>query len=125
MDRVGPGQEHRRPPSSPGGSVSEPATRPLALVTGASSGIGRELAKQFAEHGFDLIVAAEDVELDDATETLRGLGGAVAPVSVDLRRRRTSSASSPPTADPAGRWTLPRSTPVSATAGPSSRPTST
>jgi uncharacterized protein len=67
--------------------VSQPSTRPLALVTGASSGIGFELAKQFAEHGFDLIVAAEDVELDDATETLRGLGGAVAPVSVDLRRR--------------------------------------
>ena len=62
-------------------------TRPLALVTGASSGIGRELAKQFAEHGFDLIVAAENVELDDAVEELRGFGGAVAPVSVDLTRR--------------------------------------
>jgi len=66
--------------------VSQPAVRPLALVTGASSGIGRELAKQFAENGFDLIVAAENVELDDAVEELRGLGGAVAPVSVDLTR---------------------------------------
>jgi short-subunit dehydrogenase len=66
--------------------VSE-SPRPLALVTGASSGIGRELAKQFAEHGFDLIVAAEDVELDDAVEELRTLGGAVAPVSVDLTKR--------------------------------------
>jgi short-subunit dehydrogenase len=63
------------------------SARPLALVTGASSGIGRELAKQFAEHGYDLIVAAEDVELDDATEELRALGGAVAPVSVDLTER--------------------------------------
>jgi short-subunit dehydrogenase len=35
-------------------------TRPLALVTGASSGIGHELARQFAGNGFDLIVAAED-----------------------------------------------------------------
>ncbi|WP_245159876.1 SDR family NAD(P)-dependent oxidoreductase [Blastococcus sp. CT_GayMR19] len=34
--------------------MSEPAVRSLALVTGASSGIGLELAKQFAEHGFDL-----------------------------------------------------------------------
>ena len=68
------------------GTVSDSA-RPLALVTGASSGIGRELAKQFAEHGFDLIVAAEDVELDDATEELRGMGAVVAPVSVDLTRR--------------------------------------
>jgi uncharacterized protein len=66
--------------------VSQPTARPLALVTGASSGIGRELAKQFAENGFDLIVAAEDVELDDAVEELRGLGVAVAPVSVDLTR---------------------------------------
>jgi short-subunit dehydrogenase len=67
--------------------VSESAVRPLALVTGASSGIGLELAKQFAEHGFDLIVAAEDVELDDAVEELRTYGVAVAPVSVDLTIR--------------------------------------
>jgi short-subunit dehydrogenase len=66
--------------------VSAPPPRPLALVTGASSGIGRELAKQFAEHGHDLVVAAEDVELDDAVEELRGYGVAVAPVSVDLTR---------------------------------------
>ena len=32
---------------------------PLAVVTGASSGIGYELAKQFAAHDFALIVAAE------------------------------------------------------------------
>lgn len=67
--------------------MSQPAARPLALVTGASSGIGRELAKRFAETGFDLVVAAEDVELDDAVEELRGMGATVAPVSVDLTRR--------------------------------------
>jgi short-subunit dehydrogenase len=67
--------------------VTLPVARPLALVTGASSGIGRELAKQFAENGFDLIVAAEDVELDDAVEELRGMGATVAPVSVDLTKR--------------------------------------
>ena len=38
-------------------TVSE---RQLAVITGASSGIGRELAREFAEHGYDLIVAAED-----------------------------------------------------------------
>ena len=64
-----------------------PAARPLALVTGASSGIGRELAKQFAENGFDLIVAAEDVELGDAVEVLRTYSGAVGPVSVDRTLR--------------------------------------
>jgi uncharacterized protein len=35
-------------------------SRPLAVVTGASSGIGRELAARFAENGYDLVVAAED-----------------------------------------------------------------
>lgn len=33
--------------------------RPLAVVTGTSSGIGYQLAKAWAEHGFDLVVAAE------------------------------------------------------------------
>jgi short-subunit dehydrogenase len=54
-------------------------TRPLAVVTGASSGIGYELAKQFAEHDFDLIVAAED----DAIHTAAAELGADA-VQVDL-----------------------------------------
>ncbi|GLZ28930.1 oxidoreductase [Lentzea sp. NBRC 105346] len=35
--------------------------KPLAVVTGASSGIGLELAKVFADNGFDLVVAAEDM----------------------------------------------------------------
>ncbi|MEU4426498.1 SDR family NAD(P)-dependent oxidoreductase [Actinoplanes sp. NPDC024001] len=37
-------------------------TKPLAAVTGASSGIGLELAKQFTENGFDVIEAV-DVDL--------------------------------------------------------------
>jgi uncharacterized protein len=56
--------------------------QPLALVTGASSGIGFELARQFAEHGFDLVIAAEDDELASAA---RELGDAVVEsVQVDL-----------------------------------------
>jgi short-subunit dehydrogenase len=35
-------------------------TKPFAVVTGASSGIGFELAKQFAQNGFDVLVTAED-----------------------------------------------------------------
>jgi short-subunit dehydrogenase len=53
--------------------------RPLAVVTGASSGIGYELAKQFADNGFDLIVAAEDPRITQVAAEL----GAEA-VQVDL-----------------------------------------
>jgi NADP-dependent 3-hydroxy acid dehydrogenase YdfG len=48
--------------------------RPLALVTGASSGIGYELAKQFADNGFDLIIAAQDDELQTAKQELQATG---------------------------------------------------
>lgn len=58
--------------------------RPLALVTGASSGIGLELAKQFADHGFDLVVAAEDDELAEAARDLAARGVSVEPIRVDL-----------------------------------------
>jgi uncharacterized protein len=59
-------------------------SRPLAVVTGASSGIGRELAKQFAANGFDLIIAAEDGELQGAARELEQLGARVDAVQVDL-----------------------------------------
>jgi len=59
-------------------------SRSLAVVTGASSGIGRELAKQFAANEFDLIVAAEDAELEPAAAELRALGVDVDAVQVDL-----------------------------------------
>ncbi|WP_409332119.1 SDR family NAD(P)-dependent oxidoreductase [Trujillonella humicola] len=62
-------------------------SRPLAVVTGASSGIGLELARQFATHGFDLVVNAEDAELDDAAASLRAEGVDVAAVRTDLRER--------------------------------------
>jgi short-subunit dehydrogenase len=61
-------------------------TRPLAVVTGASSGIGRELAEQFAQHGFDLVIAAEDGAIHDAASELRAHGAHVEPVQVDLAR---------------------------------------
>ena len=58
--------------------------RPLAVVTGASSGIGRELAKQFAENGYDLLVCAEDAGIEHAASELRGTGAEVTALQADL-----------------------------------------
>ena len=60
------------------------SSRPLAVVTGASSGIGLELARQFAEHDFDLLIAAEDDAIEDSAEELRASGGQVQAAQVDL-----------------------------------------
>ncbi|WP_375485416.1 SDR family NAD(P)-dependent oxidoreductase [uncultured Mycobacterium sp.] len=51
-----------------------------ASITGASSGIGFELAKQFAEHGYDLVVAAEDDGIHRAANSLSRTGIHVEPV---------------------------------------------
>jgi short-subunit dehydrogenase len=56
----------------------------LALVTGASDGIGLELARQFGEHGYDLLICAEDAGLDRAAAELRGTGAEVTAVRADL-----------------------------------------
>jgi uncharacterized protein len=56
----------------------------LAVVTGASSGIGLSLARQFVENGFDVVVTAEDDELHTAVTQLQGAGRIVIPVQADL-----------------------------------------
>jgi short-subunit dehydrogenase len=59
-------------------------TAPLAVVTGASSGIGYELANQFAKNGFDLLIVAEDADIVQAAEALRGQGTNVESAQLDL-----------------------------------------
>ena len=59
-------------------------SKPFAIVTGASSGIGLELAHICAHEGFDLLVAADRPELQAAAERLRAHGANVTTVETDL-----------------------------------------
>ena len=61
-------------------------TKPFAVVTGASSGIGFELAKQFAQNGFDVLVTAEDNGLQSASKDIEALGANVHVVQADLAK---------------------------------------
>ena len=64
--------------------MTQTDARPLAVVTGASSGIGLELAKQFAQNGFDLLVVAEDEAINGAATELESYGVAVQGSQIDL-----------------------------------------
>jgi short-subunit dehydrogenase len=48
--------------------------RPLAVITGASSGIGYELAKLAAEDGYDLVIAADEPSIVEAQAGLEQHG---------------------------------------------------
>lgn len=56
----------------------------LAVVTGAAMGIGYNLAKVFAENGFDLVIGDNDQALEKAEADFRGLGVQVKAVKADL-----------------------------------------
>lgn len=57
---------------------------PLAIVTGASTGIGYELAKCSAKNGFDLIIAADEPQIKEAASQLRAFGVRVDAIHADL-----------------------------------------
>lgn len=62
--------------------------RKLALITGASSGIGLELARQCGENGFDLVLCAEDAGIEGVAGALTAACGVGAyAVRADLRSR--------------------------------------
>lgn len=66
--------------------MSTPNTRKFAVVTGASSGIGLELARQCVEHDFDVLICADTAAIEDAALQLGGKT-AVDPIVADLSTR--------------------------------------
>jgi len=69
--------------------------RPLAIVTGASSGIGFHLAQRCVDHGFDLLIAADEPAIAGAAGTRRRPGVEVEPLEVMARRATNGSSGSP------------------------------
>ena len=61
-------------------------TKQFAVVTGASGGIGLELAKQFAEHGYDLLIVADSAKIYEASNALRGYPVSVQEAQIDLAK---------------------------------------
>ncbi len=61
------------------------ASKRVALVTGASRGLGEVIARVLAERGYDLVVGARDPgPLQDVVESLQRRGVRVAPVAGDI-----------------------------------------
>jgi short-subunit dehydrogenase len=60
------------------------AARKLAMVTGASTGIGYYLAKECATNGYDLLVAADEPEIESAAQDFRALGVDAKAINADL-----------------------------------------
>jgi NAD(P)-dependent dehydrogenase (short-subunit alcohol dehydrogenase family) len=85
-------------------SAGEP---PVALVTGANRGIGREVARQLAERGYHVLLSARDGEKASAAageigESARD-GGSVGPVTLDVSDQASIAAAAAAIARDPGR----------------------
>ena len=86
-----------------------PSSRALALVTGASAGIGYELARQFARHGYDLVAAGRSEGIEQAAADLSENGAQRSSRFARIWPATTAwKPSGRPYWTPAARWKPPR-----------------
>jgi NAD(P)-dependent dehydrogenase (short-subunit alcohol dehydrogenase family) len=66
--------------------MSEQSNGAVALVTGANRGIGREVARQLSERGYEVLVSARDGQKarTAAEELTRSTGRALTPLTLDV-----------------------------------------
>lgn len=67
-------------------------TKPFAVVTGGSAGIGLELARLLARDGYDLLISGSSDRVHEAAAELGNLGSAVTPVRSDLSTNQGTQA---------------------------------
>ena len=78
--------------------------RKIALITGATSGIGEACARKFAEGGYDLILTGRNVDKMKAVERqARERGADVLPLIFDVRDRKAATAA---VNSLAGKWAV-------------------
>jgi uncharacterized protein len=79
-------ERHTGLADAPWGGMTPTNNRPFAAVTGASSGIGLELASELAKRGYDLIIVSAGGGIADAARDFEQLGAVVQSVQADLAR---------------------------------------
>nr|WP_252312805.1 SDR family oxidoreductase [Sinobaca sp. H24] len=57
--------------------------RPFVMITGASSGLGLELAKLFAQDGYDIAVSGSSERIFEAETTIKSYGVEAYPLQAD------------------------------------------